>query len=575
MPLPASASTPGRDEFLEFVADLSSLLGRAPANEIGEAVAAALRRVLEFFEADRCALLRKTGPTVAEVACLVERGASTTPSGLDFVALFPWLHALVLQLGESVQFASLDDLPPRAVTDRASLLHWGIRSGSLIPMAGPNGVSYVLAIASTGAMPPGPAREMRLLVGCLQAAMQRRDLEDAWRAERLRTRQITRSALNASQRHLCIVDAAGRVVECSDRWPGGATIAGAGPGPLLAGADFFDDANSALGPQAALSRKLADGVRAVLDGSIDEFTLESPHDGVTTAGWFLSKVTGHVIDGQVFAAISHEDMTERMRSELELRNLRAQHWHAERVTRTGLLIASLAHELSQPLAAILSNAQAGLRFLAGNAPDLDEFRTILKEIVADDKRAGEIIESLRLMLRRQKADRGVIDLAELAREMAAFLHSELVDKQVELKLDCAPGCHALADRGQLQQVLVNLMMNAIEAMHSKPPRERTLRIGVRDTGGGEVQISVCDSGIGITQEEFAKIFDAFWTTKSRGTGMGLAIARSIIESHGGRITVESGDGVGATFVVWLPAAMRPLRTAPASSRAAGGDSRQD
>jgi signal transduction histidine kinase len=576
MPLPESASAPDRDEFLEWVAELSSLLGRAPTAELEQAVTAALGRVLEFFDADRCALLRKTGAMAAEVACLVKRGGSkTSPSSLDFSALFPSLHALVLQLRESAHFASLRDLPPRAEIDRVNLLRWGIHSGSLIPMTGPSGVGYVLAIASTGAMPTTPASHMRLLAGCLHAAMQRWDLEDAWRVERRRTRQFTRAALNASQRHLCIVDAAGRVVECSDRWPGVGAIAGAGSHPLLAGTSYFDAADSARGPRAALCRKVADGARAVLDGSLEEFAMESPPDGLAASEWFLSRVTGLVVDGQIFAAISHEDMTERMRSEQELRNLRAQHWHAERVTRTGLLIASLAHELSQPLAAILSNAQAGLRFLSGNPPDLDEFRTILKEIVADDKRAGEIIESLRLMLRRQKADRGVIDLADLAREVAAFLRSELVDRQVELELDCAPGCHALADRGQLQQVLVNLMMNAIEAMHSKPPRERTLRIGVHDTGVGEVQLSVRDSGVGITQEEFAKIFDAFWTTKSRGTGMGLAIARSIIESHGGRITVDSGDGSGATFIVGLPAAARGARAGLATGRIASDDPRQD
>jgi signal transduction histidine kinase len=572
MPHPesAAAAAPGGDEFLEFVIELSSLLGRAQAAEIEQAVTAALGHVLEFFEADRCALLRRTAAAVTEVVCLVELGGSPTlPRSLDFSKSFPWLQALVLQLGESVHFASLRDLPSRAEIDQASFLRWGIRSGSLIPMVGPSGVEYILAITSTGAMPPRPAREMRLLVAGLQAAMHRWDVEDAWRADSRRTRQFMRSALNASQRHFCIVDSAGRVVECSDRCPDDSAIAGSRP--LRSGADYFDDADSARGPQGALSRRVADGVRAVLEGRVEELAVESPHDGLATSGGFLAKVSRLVVDGHVFAVISREDMTEPMRSEQELRNLRAQHWHAERVTRTGLLIASLAHELSQPLAAILSNAQAGLRFLSANTPDLEEFRTILKEIVADDKRAGEIIESLRMMLRRQKADRDVIDLADVAREVAAFLHSELLDKQVELELDCAPGCHALADRVQLQQVLINLMMNAIEAMHSKPPRERSLRISVHDTGVGEVRVSVRDTGVGITQEEFAKIFDAFWTTKSRGTGMGLAIARSIIESHGGRITVDSGDGSGATFVVWLPAAARTVRAVPAPSRAADGD----
>jgi signal transduction histidine kinase len=389
---------------------------------------------------------------------------------------------------------------------------------------------------------------------------------DAVLVELRRTQQFAQSALNALHRHLCIVDADGDVVECSEGWPSYAEATGADPRALFRGASYFRVAERARGPHAASLRELAAGVRAVLAGELGEFSMEVGYDCLATPRWFHSRVSRFVVDGAAYAAISHEDITERVRSEQELRNLRAQQWHGERVTRTGLLIASLAHELSQPLAAILSNAQAGLRFLALEDPDLGEIRAILRDVVADDKRAGEIIDSLRLMLRRQKTDRDVIDIGDVAREVGALLRGELVQKQVGFALEDGRGCLALADRAQIQQVLLNLMMNAIEAMQPKAPAGRTLRVAVRDTGAGEVQVSVRDSGVGITQEQFSKIFDAFWTTKSRGTGMGLAIARSIIESHGGRITVQSRVGEGATFVVSLPAAAPPRRGAATAER---------
>jgi PAS domain S-box-containing protein len=375
-----------------------------------------------------------------------------------------------------------------------------------------------------------------------------------------RAQQFAQSTLNAFHKCLCVIDSKGTVVEVSDGWPVFAQASGWAE--LSTGSDYFKAMEASQGPHAAQARKVAEGVQAVVGRRQDEFALELAFDGTAGTRHFYTKVNHFELEGVGYAAISHEDITHRKSSEIELQNLRTQHWHSERVTRTGLLISSLAHELSQPLTAILSNAQAGLRFLAHDAPDLKEIGEILKDITADDKRAGEIIESLRVMLRRQQSERQLIDLAALAGEVTVLLNSELVANQVELESDLAAGCLALVDRAQIQQVLLNLLMNAMEAMAATPLGQRQLQVGVRSSGQGEVQVSVRDSGPGITQEEFKKVFDAFWTTKSRGTGMGLAISRSIVESHGGRIWVDSKDGEGSTFFVSLPAA--------AAARAAAG-----
>ncbi len=399
---------------------------------------------------------------------------------------------------------------------------------------------YEFVLGADGA----PARVIGTIQDITEQTLMRQQLR--------RARQFAQSTLNAFHKCLCVVDARGTVVEVSDGWP--AFAQASGWTELTAGSNFFEAAAATQGPYAAQARKVADGVGAVVGRQQDEFAMELAFDGPAGASHFYTKVNHFELEGVTYAAISHEDITQRKNSEIELQNLRTQHWHSERVTRTGLLIASLAHELSQPLTAILSNAQAGLRFMAHDQPDLKEIGDILKDIASDDKRAGEIIESLRVMLRRQQSERQLIDLAALAGEVTILLKSELVATQVELECDFVAGCLARVDRAQIQQVLLNLSMNAMEAMVSKSPGQRRLRIGVRGAGQGEVQVSVSDSGFGITQEEFKKVFDAFWTTKSRGTGMGLAISRSIIESHGGRIWVDSRDGEGSTFFVSLPAA---------------------
>jgi signal transduction histidine kinase len=204
------------------------------------------------------------------------------------------------------------------------------------------------------------------------------------------------------------------------------------------------------------------------------------------------------------------------------------------------------------LAAILANTQAGLRFLNRPAPDLDELRAILDDSARDVKRAGGVISSLRNMLRHHERETERVDLGDLVRDTLVLLRSELVDRRVEITVRAPSGAVALADRGQIQQVLLNLVLNAAEAVAELPAEQRRAEIRIHATSGGTIRTIISDTGPGVPVEMLDTIFDRFWTTKRHGMGMGLAISRTIVDRHGGRIWVENDAAGGARFCFELP-----------------------
>lgn len=260
-------------------------------------------------------------------------------------------------------------------------------------------------------------------------------------------------------------------------------------------------------------------------------------------------------DGNPYAVCGvSTDITESLRTRKEMQQLRQQVWHADRVERMGAITASLAHELSQPLTAVLSNAQAGLRFLARGTPDLEELRAILQDIVRDDKRAAAVIAGLRAMLRQQETPRERVDLGQTVGEVLHLLHSEFLTQDVVLDWEGGPTgtMIVLADKAQIQQVALNLVLNALEAMVKQPDGDRHLQVVLADTGKGEARVAVRDNGEGIAADMLGKVFDGFYTTKAKGLGMGLAVCRSIVEAHGGAIWVERNEDRGVTFFFALP-----------------------
>lgn len=224
-----------------------------------------------------------------------------------------------------------------------------------------------------------------------------------------------------------------------------------------------------------------------------------------------------------------------------------------RLTSMGALTASIAHEINQPLAAIVANSNAARRWLSNASPDLDEARTALNNIVRDGHRASQMIGSVRAMFKKDRRERDQLAVNDLIEDILTLVHGAIKKQQVSIRTELLQDLpHVVADRTQLQQVFMSLIMNAIEAMGPVTNRERLLSIKSGVHGPGTVMIMVEDSGTGIDPNNTERIFDAFFTTKSDGMGMGLAMCRSIIESHGGRLWASPGASHGSVFHIVLP-----------------------
>jgi two-component system, LuxR family, sensor kinase FixL len=292
-----------------------------------------------------------------------------------------------------------------------------------------------------------------------------------------------------------------------------------------------------------------------------EFTMEyrlRRHDGEYR--WVLdSGVPRFAPDGTFLGYIGTcIDITERKQTELEIAQQRNELAHLSRVTMLGELSGSLAHELNQPLTAILSNTQAAQRFLAQDNVDLDNLRDILKDIVAEDKRAGEIIRRLRLLLKKGEVQQQPLDLNEVVQEVLKLVRSDLVNHGVAAHAELAANLPAVkADRVQIQQVLLNLVMNACDAMAGVPAGDRQLTVRTGPADGEGVCLSIADCGTGIAPDNLEQVFGPFFTTKAHGRGRGLAICRSIVVSHGGRLWAANNPGRGATFHFTLAIATEP------------------
>jgi C4-dicarboxylate-specific signal transduction histidine kinase len=267
----------------------------------------------------------------------------------------------------------------------------------------------------------------------------------------------------------------------------------------------------------------------------------------------IAALRGHLAEGLTSGVKSLRANEQRKRAEDTLRATRAELDRASRMASLGQMAASIAHEINQPLAAVVANGNAASQWLANENPDLEEARAAVHDIVLDGHRASQVIGSVRAMFKQAPKENALLDVNDLIREVITLTQSEIQRRHVTVQTELMERIpQPLAGRIQLQQVMLNLIMNALEAMDAVTDRARILSIKSSIEGTQNVQITVGDSGIGIEPKDLKRIFEGFFTTKAHGMGLGLSICRSIIEDHGGTLSASSGRPHGTVFQVILP-----------------------
>jgi C4-dicarboxylate-specific signal transduction histidine kinase len=248
-----------------------------------------------------------------------------------------------------------------------------------------------------------------------------------------------------------------------------------------------------------------------------------------------------------------QDVSERKKSEEEAARLRRDLAHVTRVATIGELGHNIAHEVNQPLAAIAANAEAIMRMLTETEPDLEEVREALGDIVSDQKRASEVVQRIRTLVKKDRAVHARVDLNSVAQDAVRVVQGDAAarDARILLNLD-ADLPQVWGDKVQLQQVVINLLVNALDAMDGEATKPHRITLKTVGENAGGVTLSVSDTGVGINAGAAGRLFDPFFTTKYQGMGLGLSISRSIVEAHGGTIRAASNDDGGATFCLDLP-----------------------
>ncbi|MFL5493062.1 MAG: sensor histidine kinase [Gemmatimonadales bacterium] len=301
----------------------------------------------------------------------------------------------------------------------------------------------------------------------------------------------------------------------------------------------------------ALFRDVADRARSDGSGFEYELRLLMPDHSVKYLHVVANAARDRDGDLEYIGAV--QDVTERRRSQEALDKTRAELTRVARVTSLGTLTASIAHEVNQPLSGIVTNASTCLRMLAADPPNLDGARETARRTIRDGHRASEVITRLRGLFAKKEVATEPVDLNEATREVIALSTSELQRRRVILRLELADDLPAApGDRVQLQQVILNLLRNAVDAMSGVTDRPRQLVVRTERDDGECVRLTVQDSGVGFGPESADRLFEAFYTSKTGGMGIGLSVSRSIIESHHGRLWAAPNDGRGATFAFSIP-----------------------
>jgi C4-dicarboxylate-specific signal transduction histidine kinase len=401
-------------------------------------------------------------------------------------------------------------------------------------------------LSAERAWPAPILQQLQVLAEHCASALARMQSETALQA----STSIIEAVLAALPGETAIIDAAGTIVHMNDAWAT-ATRSPVARAALSIGANYLEACRAAVDMPADVARKVHAAVSDILRGGRDEFVIEylSSRDGEDR--WLEERVRRLARLGGG-AAVMHLDVTPRRHAEAAVQRHVSDLAHLDRVAGMGQLASSLAHELNQPLTAILSNAQAANHLLAVAEPDLDELRACLADIISDDQRAAEVIYRMRRLLRKTDFRSLPLALNDLVTNTIGLVANDALLHAVSLDFRPGPALPVIyGDLVQIQQVILNLISNAIAATADGGASVRKVTVRTAVGPGACVELSVHDSGKGISEGDFERLFTPFFTTKVDGLGMGLAISRTIVEAHGGRLVAENDPAGGAIFRVLL------------------------
>jgi signal transduction histidine kinase len=564
-----------RVRFETLLSDLSAGLIHVDAGGLDAALESGLQQMVVFLRMDRGNLDEYVEGRPGVRVSWAAPGIAMLPSILA-AGQFPWTAGM-LRRGSIVRFPRTDALPAEAAADRASYESLGTRSHLSIPLQAGGPMLGVLSFDSVRAERDWPdelVERLRLLSEAFASALERKRMESTL-ADRLRFQRLL-SDLSARFANVSPLDfdqavhgalAAIRDFLGVDRaelieFPG---HGGAGNAwSLFGGPDMTRVSWLMLRLQ---------GGEVVRISRLDEVpdinalvALPLRAGGAVLGGLVVATVVAerawpdelmdqlHLVGEAVTNALASAQ------AEREAARLRQDLAHIGRVSAMGELTASLAHELNQPLTAILNNAEVALQHLDASPLNLVGLREILADIVADDKRAAEVIRRLRALVRKGELAHVPLDINDVVAEVAQLVRNDVVLRKVPMTVDLAsdlPGIRG--DRIQLQQVVLNMVLNGLEAMLEPNGRDRALAIRTAREGDAAVMITVEDSGVGIDVDDVERLFEPLYTTKPQGLGMGLAIARTIVHAHGGQLRASNNASGGATFGFTLPVCGEPAR----------------
>ena len=551
-PAPQRSDNPQRAEIASLqrrlglqrlLSEVSSHFINLPADELDGQINRALGRVGTFLGFNLVAISKFSGQgTRGEVTHIwTAQGLLPTPPGFTELD-FPWCAERLTQ-GHSVHLTCLDDLPTAGQRDRQTYERLAIRSVYNWPLRVAGATVGCLGLAFVGGARPFPAEfeeELKLLAQVLASTLERARADRALRESEARLSL----AADAAALGLWSLNLA-----TNSFWLTNKTreLFGFAADEVVA----FERFLSLVHPddQELIRQTVHAMVQSKNEDQVEYRSVRTDR----SVRWMRSRGRVHYnMSGKpdYLMGVSM-DITARKEAEAEVQRQRAELAHLARVNTLGALSGSLAHELNQPLGIILSNAQAAQELLAQEPPDVAEVQAILADIVAADRRAGEVIERLRALLKRGQVSLQPLPLNQVIEEVLHLTRADLIGRGVTVVRELAPDLPPIAgDRVQLQQLVLNLILNAADAMAANAPGTRRLHLQTR-LHEGRVRASVRDEGGGLPAD-VERLFQPFYTTKTQGLGLGLAICRSIVAAHHGRLWAEPHPERGAVFHFELP-----------------------